>query len=57
MAHLVVAHPNMKIDQFPGDVLGPSYYVERVVSNRVEIVEPFTTAPSGPGLGVGELLL
>ena len=57
MAHLVVAHPNMKIDEFPGDVLGPSYYVERVVSQPVEIDEPFTTAPSGPGLGVGELLV
>lgn len=57
MAHLVVAHSNMKVEEFPGDVLGPSYYTERVVSQPVEIAEPYTTVPSAPGLGVGELLL
>ncbi|MBA63945.1 MAG: muconate cycloisomerase [Planctomycetaceae bacterium] len=57
MAHLVVAHPNMKVEEYPGDVLGPSYYTERVVSNPVEIKEPYTTVPSTAGLGVGELLL
>ena len=57
MAHLVVAHPNMKVEEYPGDVLGPTYYSERVVSNPVKIVEPYTTVPNAPGLGVGELLL
>ena len=57
MAHLVVAHPNMRVEQYPGDVLGPSYYTERVVSEPVRIEEPYTFAPEGPGLGVGELLL
>lgn len=57
MAHLVVAHPNMNVEEYPGDVLGPSYYVERVVSQPVEIAEPYTTVPTGHGLGLGELLL
>ena len=57
MAHLVVAHPNMKVEEFPGDVLGPSYYSERVVSQQVRIEGPMTHTPEGPGLGVGELLL
>ena len=57
MAHLVVAHENMRIEEFPGDVLGPDYYVERTVSEPIDICGPYTTISDKPGLGVGELLI
>ena len=57
MAHLVVAHENMQVEKFPGDVLGPDYYVERTVSEPIDICGPYTTVSDQPGLGVGDLLL
>jgi len=57
MAHLVVSHENMQIEQYPGDVLGPDYYVERTVSEPIDIFGPHTTISDKPGLGVGELLI
>ena len=57
MAHLVVSHENMQIEQYPGDVLGPDYYVERTVSEPIAIAGPYTTISEKPGLGVGDLLI
>ncbi len=52
MAHLVVAHPNLQVEQYPGDVLGPEYHEFPVVENPVRIEGPSVTVPEGPGLGV-----
>ncbi len=52
MAHLVVAHPNLQVERFPGDVLGPEYHEFPVVKRPVEIEGPWVSVPQGPGLGV-----
>lgn len=52
MAHLVVGHPNLRIDRYPGDCLGPDYYDFRIVKNPLSIAGPMVTCPAGPGLGV-----
>jgi L-alanine-DL-glutamate epimerase-like enolase superfamily enzyme len=52
MAHLIVATPNMKVEQIPGDVLGPDYHEVSIAKNPIEIRGPFTTLTSRPGLGV-----
>jgi L-alanine-DL-glutamate epimerase-like enolase superfamily enzyme len=52
MAHLVVACPNMRVEQFPGDMLGPEYHATRIVTNPIEIRGPQVTLSNRPGLGV-----
>lgn len=52
MAHLVVACPNLKVEQFPGDMLGPVYHEVRIVKNPIEIQGPLVTISNRPGLGV-----
>ena len=52
MCHAVVACPNMTIERFPGDILGPDYHEVSVVKNPLKIAGPVITLPSRPGLGV-----
>ena len=52
MCHLVVACPNMNIEKYPGDILGPDYHEISVVKNPVEISGPLVTISDRPGLGV-----
>ena len=52
MAHLVVACPNMQVEKFPGDMLGPVYHEVRVVKNPISIDGPMVTITDAPGLGV-----
>ncbi len=52
MAHLVAACPNLQVERFPGDVLGPEYHEFPVVHNPVHIQGPWVQVPQGPGLGV-----
>ena len=52
MAHLIVATPNMKVEDIPGDILGPIYHESAITKNAVEINGPITVVPEGPGLGV-----
>lgn len=52
MGHLIVACPNMQVERYPGDALGPIYHETRVVRNPLEIVGPLVTVPSAPGLGL-----
>jgi muconate cycloisomerase len=52
MCHLVVGVPNLRIDRYPGDVLGPEYHEMSVVRNPLSIAGPVITCPDGPGLGV-----
>lgn len=57
MGHVIVSQENMAIEQIPGDVLGPSYHEQRVVSAPIDITGPITTLNDTPGLGVGELTI
>ncbi len=52
MCHLVVGTPNMKVETYPGDVLGPMYHEFSVARNPLRIEGPVIHCPEGPGLGV-----
>lgn len=52
MCHLVVACPNLNIEEYPGDILGPDYHEVRVVTNPLNIAGPIVELPDRPGLGV-----
>ena len=52
MAHLITACPNMQVERFPGDALGPIYHETSIVKNPLSIAGPLVTTPDGPGLGV-----
>jgi muconate cycloisomerase len=52
MAHLVVATPNVQVEKYPGDMLGPVYHEVRVVKNPMDIRGPVVTLSDRPGLGV-----
>jgi muconate cycloisomerase len=52
MAHLVVATPNLQVEKYPGDMLGPEYHEVRVVKDPIAIRGPVVTIGNRPGLGV-----
>jgi muconate cycloisomerase len=52
MAHLVVATPNMQVEKYPGDMLGPVYHEVRIVKDPIDIRGPQVTITDRPGLGV-----
>jgi muconate cycloisomerase len=52
MAHFVVSTPNMRVEEFPGDMLGPIYHEVRIVKQPLEIRGPLTTITKRPGLGI-----
>ncbi len=52
MLHLIVSTPNMQVELFPGDCLGPSYHEFSIARNPLIIDGPNTTLPNAPGLGV-----
>jgi L-alanine-DL-glutamate epimerase-like enolase superfamily enzyme len=52
MCHLAVACPNLKLEQFPGDILGPDYHEFSIAKNPISIQGPIVTITDRPGLGV-----
>jgi L-alanine-DL-glutamate epimerase-like enolase superfamily enzyme len=52
MGHLIVACPNMQVEKYPGDALGPIYHEFGVVKTPLSIVGPNVTVPDAPGMGV-----
>ncbi len=52
MGHLIVATPNLIVEEWPGDIHGPAYYEVRVVQTPLAIDGPVTTINDRPGLGV-----
>lgn len=52
MAHFVVSTPNMAVEKYPGDMLGPVYHEVRIAKNPLDIRGPVTTITDRPGLGV-----
>ena len=52
MCHLVLAHSNMNIERYPGDIMGPDYHSVRVVREPLEIAGAEITLSNRPGLGV-----
>lgn len=52
MGHLIVATPNLRVEDWPGDIHGPAYYETRVVKEPLSIAGPVTTITDRPGLGI-----
>ena len=52
MAHFIVATPNMQVERYPGDLLGPDYHEVSIAKKPLLINGPFTTLNVGPGLGI-----
>jgi L-alanine-DL-glutamate epimerase-like enolase superfamily enzyme len=52
MGHLIVACPNIQVEKYPGDVLGPEYHEVSIARNPLEIKGPVVTITNRPGLGV-----
>lgn len=52
MGHLVIACSNIKVERYPGDVLGPVYHVARIAKNPLVIEGPNVSISDRPGLGI-----
>jgi muconate cycloisomerase len=52
MCHLVVGTPNMHVEKYPGDILGPEYHEFPIVKQPLRIKGPIVETPNQPGLGV-----
>jgi L-alanine-DL-glutamate epimerase-like enolase superfamily enzyme len=52
MCHVVVACPNMQIETYPGDILGPEYHEFSIVKNPLKIQGPVISITDQPGLGI-----
>jgi muconate cycloisomerase len=52
MMHFIVSTPNMRVDLYPGDCLGPFYHEVSIAKIPLKIEGPFTTLHEGPGLGI-----
>ena len=52
MCHTVVACPNMQVETYPGDILGPEYHEVSIAKNPISIEGPIITIGDAPGLGV-----
>lgn len=52
MLQFIVSSPNMQIDKYPGDCLGPFYHEVSIAKNPLQIEGPLTTLHSAPGLGI-----
>lgn len=52
MMHFIVATPNMQVERYPGDCLGPSYHEFSIARNPLPIHGPLTTLHEAPGLGI-----
>jgi muconate cycloisomerase len=52
MGHLIVATPNLRVEEYPGDIHGPAYYEFRIAKEPLSIDGPVTTLSARAGLGV-----
>jgi muconate cycloisomerase len=52
MGHLVIGLANMQVEKYPGDILGPWYHEQRIVTEPLAIDKAACTIPDKPGLGV-----
>ena len=52
MGHLIVATPNLLVEEYPGDIHGPAYYEFGIAKNPLRVQGPETEITSRPGLGI-----
>jgi L-alanine-DL-glutamate epimerase-like enolase superfamily enzyme len=52
MLHVIVSTPNMQVERYPGDCLGPFYHEFSIAKNPLAISGPKITLHDSPGLGI-----
>jgi L-Ala-D/L-Glu epimerase len=52
MLHAIIASPNMQVDRYPGDCLGPFYHEVSIAKTPLTITGPFSSLSTRPGLGI-----
>jgi len=52
MMHCIVATPNLQVERYPGDCLGPDYHEFSIAKNPLKIEGPLVTLHEAPGLGI-----
>ena len=52
MCQLVVACPNLQVERYPGDILGPEYHEMSIAREPLKIEGPVISITDRPGLGV-----
>lgn len=52
MCHTVIACPNLQVEKYPGDILGPDYHETSIAKQPVSIAGPVVTISDAPGLGI-----
>ncbi len=52
MAHLTVALPNIAVEWYAADIIGPWFHVEHAIDSPELVHRGEITVPQGPGLGI-----
>jgi muconate cycloisomerase len=52
MAHLTVAAPNIAVEKYAADLIGPLFHVEHALTKPWTVNDGQITVPQGPGLGI-----
>ncbi len=52
MAHLAVALPNITVERYAADIIGPFFHIEHANTTGCSVSGGTLTLPQGPGLGV-----
>ena len=52
LAHLAVSHPNIAVEQYAADIIGPVFHTEHATQVPFLAANGRIAVPSGPGLGI-----
>ncbi len=51
MAHLAVSLPNITVERYGADIIGPLFHIQHAMVNPIDCSVGFLTVPNRPGLG------
>lgn len=52
MLHVAAAFPEVAVDTFPADTIGPLYHESDLLTQPLDLGPPSAAVPDGPGLGI-----
>lgn len=52
MAHLTAAVPNIAVERYAADIIGPLFHVEHALTRPWDVTNGQIAVPEGPGLGI-----
>lgn len=52
MAHVTVALPNITVERYAADIIGPWFHIEHATDTPIQVKNGTLTVPQGPGLGI-----